>query len=270
MSPEGSLRARYGPWALVAGGSTGLGAEFARQLAAARLNLVLVAEAAEPLTSLAADLSARHAVEVLPVVADLAEPGMLGIIERAAGQLEIGLLICNAAHVPIGPFLGRPLEDHLRAVQVNCRAPVALIHRFAPGMVARGRGGILLMSSLAGLQGSALLATYSASKAFDLVLGEALWEELRGTGVDVLALCAGAVRTETYLASNPRPPRVGPPVMAVEPVVRHALASLPRGPRVVAGHPNRIAATLLQLLPRRWSVRLMGRSTRALYPHRAD
>lgn len=267
MSP---FRARYGPWALVAGGSMGLGAEFARQLAAARLNLVLVAEAAEPLTTLAADLARRHAIHALPVVADLAEPDMLEIIDAAAGELEVGLLVCNAAHVPIGPFLGQPLEDNLRAVHVNCRAPVALIHRFGPGMVARGRGGILLMSSLAGLQGSALLAAYSASKAFDLVLGEALWEELRQTGVDVLALCAGAVRTEAYLASNPSPPVVAPPLMEVGPVVRHALASLSRGPRVVAGHPNRIAATLLQLLPRRWSVRLMGRSTRALYPHRAD
>ena len=126
------------------------------------------------------------------------------------------------------------------------------------------------MSSLAGLQGSALVATYAASKAFDLVLGEALWEELAGRGVDVVALCAGATRTEMYEATRPRASGLVPPVMEVEPVVRQALAALGRGPSAVAGGWNRLSAVLLRCLPRRLAVRIIGRSMRAIYPQHAD
>jgi len=264
---EKSWRGRYGPWAVVAGGSRGLGAEYARQLAARGLSLVLVAEADQPLLDLARGLEERHGIQVRAVVVDLAHPASVERVARACEGLEVGLLVCNAAHAPMGPFADQSLEDKLRVVDVNCRAPLALIHAFVPPMVSRGRGGILLMSSLAGLQGSALVAAYAASKAFNLVLGEALWEELRPRGVDVLAVCAGATRTEAYEATAPRSMPL--PVMEPEAVVRQALAGLGRGPDIVAGSWNRLAAMVLRRLPRRLAVTLMGRSMRSSYPHRA-
>jgi len=260
------FRERYGPWALVAGGSHGLGAEYARQLARRGLDLVLVAEAAEPLGTLGRELSAQ--VQVRTVVSDLSRPDMLQSILDASSDLELGLLVCNASHAPIGAFLSRTLEDKLKVVAVNCAAPVALIHHVAPGMVARGRGGIVIMSSLAGLQGSALVATYAASKAFDLVLGESLWEELSHHGVDVLALCAGATRTESYEASRPHTSQWIPPLMEPAQVVQQALDQLSRGPSQVAGGWNRLIASLLHQLPRRMAVRIMGQSMHKLYGER--
>ena len=143
------------------------------------------------------------------------------------------------------------------------RSPLALAHRLGAPMARRGRGGILLMTSLAGSQGNPLLASYAASKAFDLVLAEGLWEELGARGVDVVACRAGATRTEGFEASRPRR-RV--PLLEAAAVARAAVDALGRGPSAVPGALNRIAAFAFgRLLPRRTSIRIMGRATRRLY-----
>ncbi|HSD21908.1 MAG TPA: SDR family NAD(P)-dependent oxidoreductase, partial [Anaeromyxobacter sp.] len=130
-------------------------------------------------------------------------------------------------------------------------------------MARRGRGGIVLMTSLSASQGNPLLASYAASKAFDLVLAEGLWEELGSRGVDVVACRAGATRTTGFAASRPRR-RV--PLSDPDDVARRALDALGRGPSLVTGAVNRIAAfTFGRLLPRRLSIRIMGRATRRLY-----
>ncbi len=257
------FRERYGPWALVAGASAGLGEAFARALAARGLNLVLVARRADALEALAADLRRAHPVEVRPAPLDLARPDAGAAAMRAAAGLEVGLLVYNAAHSAIGPFLERPIEEHLRVIDVNCRGPLVLAHALGGAMAARGRGGILLMTSLAASQGNPLLASYAASKAFDLVLAEGLWAELRGRGVDVLACRAGATRTPGYAASRPRR---SVPLMEAGDVARGALAALGRRPSTVTGALNRIAAfAFARLLPRRASIQIMGRATRRLY-----
>jgi short-subunit dehydrogenase len=261
-----SLRERYGRWALIAGGSEGIGAAFASALAAEGLSLILVAEKAEPLETVARELASRHGVEVRPIVADLADPDALMRIAESVRTLELGVLVCNAAVVPTGPFLERSLEEHLRAIDVNCRAPLWLAHRLAPAMIARGRGAIVLMSSMAGRQGSALFSSYAASKAFDLVLAESLWDELRSRGVDVLGVCAGATRTPGWQRSGARTSRFSPPVMEPDAVAREALAMLGRTPSRVVGHWNRLATFAMErLLPRRLAIELLGRSTRALF-----
>ena len=160
------------------------------------------------------------------------------------------------------------MEDLLRVVDVNCRGPLLLAHALGREMAARGRGGILLMTSLAASQGNPLLASYAASKAFELVLAEGLWAELRPRGVDVLACCAGRVRTPTYEGSAPRDPGpLAPAVMEPDAVARAALSALGRGPVVIPGLANRLAAFLTsRLLPRRTAVALVSRSTRAMYP----
>jgi short-subunit dehydrogenase len=175
----------------------------------------------------------------------------------------VGLLVYNAAHAPLGPFLDGELSDLLRALDVNCRGPLMLAHRLGGRMAERGRGGIVLMSSLAGSQGTALVATYAATKAFDLVLAEGLWEELRARGVDVIACRAGATRTPGMEASRPRR---GQPMMEPAPVVAATLGALGRRPSLVPGLVNRAAAFFLgRVLGRRAAVRVMGRATRRLY-----
>jgi short-subunit dehydrogenase len=257
------FRARYGPWALVAGASAGLGEAFARLLAARGLHLVLLARRADALALLAEELRRAHGVEVRTEALDLSRPDVAAAVARATSGLEVGLLVYNAAHSAIGPFLERPLEDHLRVVDVNVRGPLSLAHLLGGEMARRGRGGLVLMTSLAASQGNPLLASYAASKAFELVLAEGLWAELRGRGVDVLACRAGATRTPGYAASRPRR---SVPLMEPEEVARQALAALGRGPSAVTGALNRVAAfAFARLLPRRASIRIMERATRRLY-----
>jgi short-subunit dehydrogenase len=264
---ESAFRSRYGPWALVAGASEGLGAEFARQLAAQGLHIAPVARRQVLLDQLARELEHEHGVEVRPVSIDLARPDAGSELRERTRDLEVGLVVYNAALSPIGPFLEQDLDEKLRVLDVNCRTPLILAHEFGRAMAARGRGGLLLMSSMSALQGSPLVATYAASKAFDLVLGEGLWEELRGHGIDVLAFCAGATRTPNYEASQPgKASRLAPAVMEPAAVAAEAIACLGRTPSAIAGRGNRIGSFFMhRLLPRRTAVEIMGRTTRSMY-----
>ncbi|MDB4966540.1 MAG: putative short chain dehydrogenase [Myxococcales bacterium] len=255
--------ARYGKVALIAGASSGLGAEFARQLAARGLDLVLLARRAELLDSLAVELREAHKVDVRTFAVDLGAPDLLDRVRAATAGLEVGLVVYNAAHSLIGPFLEQSLADKLRIIDVNCRGPLTLADEFGRIMAARGKGGLLLMASMAAAQGSPLVATYAASKAFDLVLAEGLWEELGKHGVDVLACRAGATRTPNYEASRPSG-RV--PIMEPAAVVRRALDSLGKRPSVVPGFVNRLGDLFMtRLLSRRAAIVFMGKTTRRLY-----
>ncbi|HEY3448338.1 MAG TPA: SDR family NAD(P)-dependent oxidoreductase [Myxococcales bacterium] len=261
-SPD--FKRRYGPWAVVAGASEGLGAAYADALASRGLNLVLLARRAAVLDSLAGSLRGRHGLEVRTLAVDLAAGDFAERLEAAVAGLEVGLGVYNAAFSPIGAFLDVPLADQLQAVAVNCRGPVIFGHVLGGPMAARGRGGLVLMSSLAGLQGTAALATYSASKAFNVTLGEALWQELRGQGVDVLASCAGAILTPGFQKASSRP---APGTLPPEEVARITLAALGQGPTVVPGAVNRLASLVLgRVLPRRLAIRLMASTTAKVVP----
>lgn len=263
---DAEFRARYGPWAVIAGASEGLGAEFAAQLAARGLHLVLVARREGPLRERAAALALAHGVETLALPLDLAAPDVWPQLAAALGDREVGLLVYNAAASLIGPFVEQDLAAKLRILDTNCRTPLVLCHELGRRLAARGRGGILLMTSMAGRQGTALVATYAATKAFQLVLGEALWDELRAAGVDVVAPCAGATSTPAYLSTNPRAGTFASRAMPPGPVVTEALAALGRGPSAVTGRANRATAFVLgRVLPRALAVRLMGWGTRSLY-----
>lgn len=159
---------RYGPWGLVAGASEGIGAAFATALARRGLDLVLVARRPEPLNALANRLPVR----TVTVAADLATAAGLAAVEQATRDLEIGLVVVNAAYSPIGRLIDQDPAQTQRALDLNRRAPLVLAHRHLPAMAARGRGGLIIMSSLAGLQGTPSLATYAATKAFGAVLAE--------------------------------------------------------------------------------------------------
>ena len=253
---------RYGAWAIVAGASEGLGAAFAEAIAKAGVHVVLVARRQAALEELAKGIEARHHVKTLVIVADLGDANFIDKIAAATEGLDVGLAVYNAAHSTIGAYLDQPLSAALRTLEVNCVGPLRFVHALAPAMVTRGRGGVVLMSSLAGFQGGPRLASYAASKAFNLILGESLWAELRPRGVDVIVSCPGAVRTPNYqkTAKGDAPGTLDPAV-----VVDKTLAALGRGPVVVPGGVNKLARFVLgRVLSRRAAVGVMDRSTRTL------
>jgi short-subunit dehydrogenase len=261
------FRKKYGPWALVAGASEGLGEEFARQIAERGLNLVLVARRRKELEALAADIRKTKSVEVMTICWDLSNRHAAARIEERTHEIEIGLLVYNAALSLIGPFLDLPVEQHLRVLDLNSRGPLLFTHAFGRKMVERRRGGIILMASLSGYQGTALVASYAASKAFNIILAEGLWDEMRDQGVDMLACAAGVIRTPNYLRSKPsRPALLKAPEMEPRDVAAEALAALGRGPTVIPGRANRVSSAVMQrLMPRSLAIATIGRATRGMY-----
>ena len=265
MAAAPSFRFRYGPCALVAGAAVGLGAEYARQLAALRLDLVLLDRDGDALRATAEEIHARHAVQVTPVLVDLARPDLIDVLRPQIAEREVGLLVYNAAIGTVAPFLELTPAHCDAMVDVNCRGPIRLVHALVPPMIARGRGGVILMSSLSGNTGSAQLAIYAATKAFTLVFADALWAELRPHGVDVLAVQPGSTRTPGFLSSQPAGDDAAAlPAMEPPDVVREALATLGVEPNVVPGELNRQGAAALAAMPRRQAIELMSAITGTL------
>lgn len=249
----------------------GIGLAFARELAARGLDVLNVAEVADPLVEVCAQIADEHGVEVRPLVIDLGRPDLHAILQREVAEIDVGLVVCNAARVFMGSFLDQSLEDKLALLDVNCRAALILAHEFGTRMVARGRGGMIFMSSLSGLVGTPFVTAYASSKAFDMVLGEALWSELQPRGVDVLSVIAGTTRTPGFESAGPRSGRFGPPVMEPRDVVAEALAALGRTPSLVPGRANRVMQALLsRILPRRRAVRALRRSMRAQFGEKIE
>src|SRR6266511_3845586 len=261
MVDKADFAARYGSWVIVAGASEGLGATYAEELAARGLNLVLVARRSELLQSMSSELSTKYNVETKIIVLDLAAPDAVEQIAENTKDVEIGLLVYNAAFSAIGPFLERSLDDHLKEINTNAFTPLKLVYLFAQQMLARGRGGIMLMSSLSAFQGSAYISTYAATKAFNIVLAEGLWEEWRAQGVDVLVCVSGAIKTPNYVASEPEQTGgLGDMTMNPDQVVYEALNALGKGPYVIPGRMNRISSFVMRhLLPRKAAGIFMGR-----------
>jgi len=267
MAETSEFAARYGKWAIVAGASEGIGAAYAEACAKQGLDLVLVARRAGMLKSLASELSVKYNVETKTIALDLSATDAAEQIAENAKELEISLLIYNAAFSAIGPFLERPLDDHLKEIQTNAFSPLKLVYHFAEQMLERGRGGIVLMSSLSAFQGSAYISTYAATKAFNIVLAEGLWEEWRERGVNVLVCVSGAVRTPNYVASEPEQTGgLGDMTMHPDQVVKEALNALGTGPYVIPGRMNRISSFVMRhLLPRKTAVKFMGRILKGMY-----
>jgi short-subunit dehydrogenase len=193
--PPVSLRAeKYGPWAVIAGGSEGIGACIARHLAQSGINLVLIARKVEALESVAASLRAH--VEARTLALDLTDAAMLDRIREATDDVEVGLLVYNAgASHRTGPFVDWPLQDVVKVIRLNTEGQAILAHHFGKKMAARGRGGITLMGSLAGNAGSPSVIAYAGAKAFSQIFAEGLWWEMKQRGVDVLHVVVGSTDT---------------------------------------------------------------------------
>lgn len=245
---------RYGPWALVTGASSGIGREFARQLAECGMNVVLVARRADRLAALAGEL-ADNGVDARVVPVDLCDDDFLTAIRAATDGLEIGLLVNSAGFSLTGPFLEMDTGDLTRMLNLNARVPARLAREFGPAMRSRRRGGIIFLSSVTGFAATPQWSLYAATKAFNLLLGEGLAAELRTDGVDVMTLAPGTTRTE-FLDVAGIDDRMG---MEVDVVVRHALERLGRSDVVVPGWFYRSGIFAMRFLPRSVNRAVFGR-----------
>lgn len=255
---------RYGPTALILGGSEGIGRSFAEQLAATGLDLVLVARNAATLDAAAGEIAARHKVRVTTQAIDLTGPDM----EREIGQLvaahEIGLVVYNAgATHGAGRFLDDPLAKATGLVRLNCLGPVTVAHHALSRMRARKRGGMIVISSMSGMSGAGLVAAYAASKSFEILLCEGLHSELAAENVDVLCAVAGLTDTPAMARSGMALDGGGFTPMDPDDVARGALAQLGRTAVWYAvGEP---AVDAMRAMPRADLVRSMTEATAALY-----
>ena len=233
---------QYGPWAVIAGGSEGVGASFADQLADAGINLVLIARKPGPLAE-TADAVRAKGVEVRTLELDLLDPGALKAVRAVTDDVEVGLLIFNAGANSYGSdFVTGDLDRVQDVVALNITAQLALTHHFGALMKARGRGGILLVGSLAGYLGTAHTSVYSAVKAFGRIFAEGLWLELREHGVHVLELVLGVTRTPAMARAGLDFSLPGLVVAESDDVAREGLAQLPNGPVHVVGGNEATAA----------------------------
>lgn len=229
---------RYGPWAVIAGGSEGVGRAFATQLADDGFNLVLLARKPEQLEEAAA-LCRERGVEVRTLSVDLTTAESVSQVRAATDGIEVGLLIYNAgANTHSEEFLDGDLAEFQKVIDLNITTPLALVHHFGRPMRERGRGGIILIGSKASGVGSVRHTVYGGVKAFSQIFAEGLWIELRDSGVDVLELVLGVTRT-------PAMERVGlnldvPGFEGADPedVAREGLAHLGDGPVRKAGEDN--------------------------------
>lgn len=258
---------KYGPWALVAGASEGVGAAFAHGLAARGLNVVLVARRQSALDDVAAGIIGRTGVETRTLATDLAVDNAAAVIAHATKDLDIGFLVyCAGADTSFRPFLDNPIGTAEAMVRRNCVVPMQLCHHFAASMVQRGSGGIVLFSSGAGLIGGPNMVAYGATKAFDMVFAEALWSELHDRGVDVLGLVLGKTDTPALrrleharglLRSQDDVPSDADPV---DVVVREAFEHLTDGPTLMVGEQMRAASQILSSMSRNDAVHFLAQA----------
>ena len=241
-----------GRWALVTGASAGIGAGFARALAARGMHVALAARREDRLRELAVELEATHGVGTAVLPVDLGKPGAAGILwQQACDGREIHLLVNNAGFGLKGRFDELSAERQAEMVRVNCLALLELAHFALRDLRTRHSGGLVNVASIAGYQPIPLLATYAATKAFVLTLSEALHEEARGSGVRVVTLNPGPVATEFQSVAGTQVTRKTPGVRTPEQVVEATLHALETGKRTVTpGLINFLSTYAVRALPR--------------------
>ncbi len=256
-----SALSKFGPWAVVTGASAGIGEEFARQLAAVGLDLVLVARRTDRLADLATELSEAHGTKTRLVIADLADPRGVDAVLDSTARIDVGLLVSNAGAASVAPVLDQSLETLRRDLRLNVNAHLELVYTFGQRMREAGRtGGLMLVSSVAALQGVPFAANYAASKAYVHNFAEALHHELAPAGIDVTVLAPGFTDTEMtrQLASTVNIPL---PMMSAKATAREGLAALVQKRAThIAGRGNRWASAML---PRGAAIRLFGNTMRS-------
>jgi short-subunit dehydrogenase len=269
-SYEVTFADKYGPWAVLAGASEGVGAAFAEAVAERGVNVVLLARRQTLLDEVATGIRSRTGVQTRTLAVDLAEPTATAAIVDITSDLEVGFFVYFAGSDPnFEPFLANPIETAETLVERNCVTPMRLCHHFAPAMVAKGSGGIVIFGSGAGFAGGPNMVAYSASKAFDMVFAEALWAELHGKGVDVLGLILGKTNTpelrrlEYSRGTIASLDEIPPGACAVQDVVSEAFDNLTNGPTWVVGEDMRAAVAMMGSITRNQAVQFIAEASAA-------
>ena len=249
------MRTAYGPWAVVTGASDGIGRAFAIELAREGFSLVLVARRRAALEDLAESLKMRFGIEARPLVADLSSFSETARLDTETRDIDVGLIIAAAGYGGSGPFVEAPQQAELGMIDVNCRALAQSAQDFSRRFVARGRGALVLMSSLVAFQGVPRAANYAATKAYVQTLAEGLSVEMKDKGVDVLASAPGPVVSGFGARSGMKIAKGQSP----EEVARGTLRALGRRTTVRPGFLAKALEASLSLLPRYFRVRVMGK-----------
>ena len=252
---------KFGSWALVTGASSGIGTGFAHGVAAKGLNVVLVSRREGQLREVADELETTHQIQTRVVATDLTDDAFLTDIRQVTDPLDIGLVVSNAGAGVLGATLKVDVEDLVSPLTLNTTAHLRLSHHFGGRLVKKGRGGILLVGSMAGMQGTPLAGNYAGAKGYIHNLGQALNYELRRTGVHVSVIVPGPVntpalndRTDIDLGKMPGP------VMSVDKLVAIGLKGLAKNkPLVVTGGANRVMDFMFRrVMPRQAGRNMMG------------
>jgi short-subunit dehydrogenase len=251
---------------LITGASSGIGKSFATALAGRGSSLVLVARRLDRLTALAAELTQAHGISVDVISADLTSPNAAAELRAITQErgITVTSLINNAGFGTFGTFIEEDLARVRQEIAVDITAPVSLSHVFLPYLRRKGDGFLINVASMAAYTPAPRMAVYAAAKAFVLSFTEALWAELRGSGVTVFALSPGATSTEFNAVVGTEDATAGAKMRTPDDVVATALKHLERsnpGPSVIDGAANRIGATIGRLPSRRISVTMMNRLT---------
>jgi len=257
-----TLKEKYGCWALITGASSGIGEEFARRLASEKMNLILVARRKDRLKNLADELKEKHNVKIVVAPIDLSKEKFMEELKEYVEDREVGLLINNAGFGYSGEFGDADVEQQTDMIRVNCIAPTILAHHFVQSMKERKKGAIIFLGSLVGYQPTPLTTTYSATKAFNLFMGEGLWYELRKYNIDVLALNPGGTDTEFQQRANTS---AGPIPRTVQEVVNTAMNKLGKRPSVVDGFYNKVLSVIPRFITRRSTLMIAGYMRKKLY-----
>ena len=255
---------QYGPWAVIAGGSEGVGAAFARKVAAAGINLLLIARKPGPLEEVAGEIRAGSKSAVRTLSLDLAADGAAERVKSATEDIEVGLLIYNAgAEGTLGNFLERDVADATRMIARNVTVPTILAHHFGGKMKLRGRGGVILVGAVGGYAGGPGMAMYSASKAFDYILAEGLWYEFKQYGVNVLGLVLGATDTPALARIGMKTDTPGFIAASSESVAQEGLDHLALGPIWHTGGTEQTAQHL-RTMPRAEAVTMIAQASQTM------
>ena len=257
-----TLKEKYGSWALVTGASSGIGEEFARRLASENLNLILAARRIERLEKLGDELKEKHNIKVVIAPIDLSKNKFMDEIKEYVGKREVGLLVNNAGFGYNGEFIEADPQIFRKMIKVNCIASTEIAQYFGAQMAARKKGAIIFLGSLVGYNPTPYTTVYSATKAFNLFMGEALWYELKKDNVDVLALNPGGTATEFQQIAGTS---AGPVARSAQEVVDTAMKKLGKKPSVVDGFTNKILSILPRFISRRSTLLLAGYLRRKLF-----
>jgi short-subunit dehydrogenase len=260
-----TYHSKFGPWALVTGASEGIGEAFAEHLAEQGFNLVLVARREALLEALAARLNRAHAVECQVIATDLSDLEAVEDLVARTAEIDIGLVVAAAGFGTSGPLLASPLDVELGMVALNCNSVLALTWHFGLRLARRGRGGIVLMSSLLAFRGAPRAANYAATKAYIQALAEGLHSEWAEHGVDVIASAPGPIRSGFERRANMQMAHA----MPADVVARVTLKALGRRTTVRPGWLSKLLGWSLAALPRWAQIRVISQVMKGMTRHQA-